>query len=188
MEPSAASGASGSGLAQSTPVTPQESPVISQAVHNAVAEEAVVRDNRTVALGARIREFSRAWTGVTADPWVLETVTHGLQFDFVMEPEHVEPAMPEYSNEEREAIEKVVRWDLGDRCRPINKYLEAGNYVAKELPSLLSLMHPGDHITRINIKCAYMSVPIHKDHQRYLVFGFDGKYYQYRTLPFGISV
>ncbi|KAI8326125.1 hypothetical protein GQ54DRAFT_253675 [Martensiomyces pterosporus] len=67
------------------------------------------------ALGARIGEFASAWPAVSTDPWVLDTVAHGVRFDFAAEPELPDVPEPDYTPEERAAIEKVVRWDLGDR-------------------------------------------------------------------------
>lgn len=169
-------------------------------------------------LGARIKKYAHEWANVTSDPWVLAAVSEGVRFEFSENPVYVTPPEPEYSAEQSAAIEKVIRWDLGDKVieeipynpqlfvsymytlpiggklkslvefRQLNMYLEAGNIKFEEPPSLSSLVCKNDWIARINIKCAYPSIPIHPEHQRFVVFKYDERYYQYRAMPFGISV
>jgi hypothetical protein len=40
----------------------------------------------------------------------------------------------------------------------------------------------------IDLKDAYYSVPIHKDHQKYLKFQWRGKLYQYTCFPNGLAI
>ncbi|KAJ1897203.1 hypothetical protein LPJ66_003523, partial [Kickxella alabastrina] len=84
-------------------------------VSGPVAEVAQKAAPKDVALGARISEYANAWLGFCTDPWVISTVTHGLLFDFSAEPEYNTMPDPEYSANESAAIEKVIRWDLGDK-------------------------------------------------------------------------
>jgi hypothetical protein len=37
-------------------------------------------------LGGRIKYFSRAWELISADPWILNVVRHGLKLDFEAPP------------------------------------------------------------------------------------------------------
>ncbi|PIA17683.1 hypothetical protein COEREDRAFT_85951 [Coemansia reversa NRRL 1564] len=68
-----------------------------------------------VTLGGRILEFSSSWTAVTADSWVLQTVAEGLRLDFAASPEPAGNTEAEYTLDDRAAIERVIRWDLGDK-------------------------------------------------------------------------
>ncbi|XP_067650905.1 uncharacterized protein [Haliotis asinina] len=45
----------------------------------------------------------------------------------------------------------------------------------------------GDWLTSIDLKDAYLHVPMHPEFQKYLRFSFDGVCYQFRVLPFGIT-
>lgn len=43
-------------------------------------------------------------------------------------------------------------------------------------------------ITKIDLKDAYVVVPIHKESRQFLSFRHHGEIFQYRSLPFGLSV
>ena len=49
-------------------------------------------------------------------------------------------------------------------------------------------MHPGCYMASIDLKDAYYSIPIHKDHQKYLKFAWWGKLYQYTCFPNGLAI
>ena len=41
---------------------------------------------------------------------------------------------------------------------------------------------------KLDLKDAYLQVPIHPDHHKFLQFQWEGKTYQFKCLPFGLSV
>ena len=53
--------------------------------------------------------------------------------------------------------------------------------------NLLHIIDPGDYLVSLDLSDAYLHVPIHPDHRKYLRFIFQGKHYQWKVLPFGIS-
>ena len=50
------------------------------------------------------------------------------------------------------------------------------------------MMRPGCFMASIDLKDAFYSVPIHKDHQKYLKFQWRGKLYQYTCFPNGLAI
>jgi len=42
-------------------------------------------------------------------------------------------------------------------------------------------------MVKLDLKDAYLQVPIHPDHQKYLTFQWNSKFYQFTCLPFGLS-
>lgn len=46
----------------------------------------------------------------------------------------------------------------------------------------------GDWFVTIDLKDAYFQIPIWKGHWRFLRFVFNGKTYEFKALPFGISL
>lgn len=55
------------------------------------------------------------------------------------------------------------------------------------LTDLKALIAPADWLASIDLKDAYLHVPIHPDHHKYLRFIFQGRHYEWVALPFGIS-
>ena len=54
--------------------------------------------------------------------------------------------------------------------------------------SLLRLVRQDDWFTSVDLKDAYFHVPIYPPHRKYLRFAFQGICYEYRVLPFGLSL
>ena len=46
---------------------------------------------------------------------------------------------------------------------------------------------PGDWLVKLDLKDAYLSVPIHVSHQKFLRFRWESKEWQFQALPFGLS-
>ncbi|XP_013929465.1 PREDICTED: uncharacterized protein LOC106555206 [Thamnophis sirtalis] len=58
------------------------------------------------------------------------------------------------------------------------------------MPSLLSILEsiqPNDLLSSIDLTEAYLHIPILPDHRKFLRFSYEGKHFQYRALPFGLS-
>ena len=53
--------------------------------------------------------------------------------------------------------------------------------------TLRDLLRPGDWLGKIDLKDAYLVIPIHQTHRDYLRFQFLGKTYHFTCLPFGLS-
>ena len=53
---------------------------------------------------------------------------------------------------------------------------------------LLELIRPGDWATSLDLKDAFLHVPIFPEHRKYLRFHFRGQSYQYNVMPFGYSL
>jgi hypothetical protein len=55
------------------------------------------------------------------------------------------------------------------------------------LSTVLQSLTVGWWAASIDLKDAYLHVPIHKDHRRFLQFVYKETVYQFRCLPFGLS-
>ena len=55
------------------------------------------------------------------------------------------------------------------------------------LRSVLRAVKPGDWLASIDLKDAYLHVPIRPSHRQYLRFAFRGRCYQWLVLPFGLN-
>ncbi|KAK5913620.1 hypothetical protein CgunFtcFv8_008136 [Champsocephalus gunnari] len=54
--------------------------------------------------------------------------------------------------------------------------------------SLLRLVRQNDWFTSVDLKDAYFHIPVYYPHRKYLRFTFQGICYEYRVLPFGLSL
>lgn len=57
----------------------------------------------------------------------------------------------------------------------------------QSLQSILESIREGNFLTSIDLKEAYLHVPILPTHQQFFQFHYMGRHYQYQALPFGLS-
>ena len=80
-----------------------------------------------------------------------------------------------------------------DDIRPIfnlmwlNEHIEAEHFQMEDIRTAMALLRPGDWFTKVDIKDAYMHVPMHADAIPYLGFQWELVWYRYNTLPFGLN-
>ena len=72
--------------------------------------------------------------------------------------------------------------------RGLNKHLRKVGFKMLTTESLLRKVRQGDWFTSIDIKDAFLHVPIYPPHRKFLRFAFEGKVYQYTVLPFGMRL
>lgn len=56
------------------------------------------------------------------------------------------------------------------------------------VPRVRQAIVAGDWFATIDLKDAYFQIPIWQGHWRFLRFGFEGRIFEFRVLPFGISL
>lgn len=72
--------------------------------------------------------------------------------------------------------------------RGLNVFLKVLPFRMLRVKDVLQVISPGDWFTSIDLKDAYFHVPIAPPHWRFLRFAYQGKHYQFRVLPFGLSL
>lgn len=72
--------------------------------------------------------------------------------------------------------------------RGLNVFLKRLPFHMLKTGEMLQAISPGDWFTSIDLKDAYFHVPIVACHQQFLRFAFQGRHYQFRVLPFGLSL
>ena len=86
----------------------------------------------------------------------------------------------------------VTKKDGGFRpildLRGLNTYLKVLPFHMLRTADVLQTVKTQSWFTSIDLKDAYFHVPIAVHHRQYLRFAFEGKAYQFRVLPFGISL
>ena len=69
----------------------------------------------------------------------------------------------------------------------LNQWVETPHFKMEGLTTLRDLLRQGDWMVKVDLKDAYLTVPMHPDHQCYLRFSVGGIDYQFTCLPFGLA-
>ena len=72
--------------------------------------------------------------------------------------------------------------------RPLNEFLPAQHFKMETIQHVCSVLNRNDYLTSIDLSDAFLHVPIHPDSRRYLQFLWKGRLYQFKVLPFGLSL
>ena len=165
----------------------------------------------------RLNHFVQKWMMFTQDSWVLQTVQgYHIEF-MNPPVQHSFPGMPSLSPSQetvvdqemkelsaKEAIHQIPTQTLsnevfissmfivpkkdGGNCpvinlKPLNQFL-----VYEHFKNMLKdLLKQDDYVVKIDLKDAYLTVPIWKDHQKYLRFLRKGAPHEFASLPFGLT-
>ena len=70
--------------------------------------------------------------------------------------------------------------------KDINVFIPVQHFRMETLAVILPQISAGDWAVSIDLRDAYLHVPIHVRYRRLLGFQFQGRTYQYRVLPFGL--
>ena len=71
--------------------------------------------------------------------------------------------------------------------RALNRFISSQHFKMEGVNLLKDLIQSGDWVTRVDLKDAYFTVPIHPTHQKYLRFIWKQEIFQFTCLPFGLS-
>jgi len=69
----------------------------------------------------------------------------------------------------------------------LNSFVKMEHFKMEGLHILPDLIQQGDWMIKLDLKDAYLQVPIHKDNQHLLQFKWEQKTYQFVCLPFGLT-
>ena len=72
--------------------------------------------------------------------------------------------------------------------RSLNKYCKALKFHMLRTADVLQAIRKDIWFMKIDLKDAFFHIPIAPLHQQFLRFAFEGRAYQFRVLPFGISL
>ncbi|XP_050512905.1 uncharacterized protein LOC126888594 [Diabrotica virgifera virgifera] len=68
-----------------------------------------------------------------------------------------------------------------------NRFVKTKHFKIEDRKTVSSLIIPNCYMATVDLKDAYLLVPIREGHRKYLRFFFEGSLYQYNSLPFGLS-
>lgn len=71
--------------------------------------------------------------------------------------------------------------------KPLNRFVEYEHFKMESLKSVKFLVREREWMTKVDLKDAYLTVPVHLEHQKYLRFYWGNKLFQFSYLPFGLA-
>jgi hypothetical protein len=71
--------------------------------------------------------------------------------------------------------------------KPLNRFIIKQSFKMESLRTVKKAVQVGDWLVSIDLKDAYLHVPIRPVHWKYLRFKMAGQAYQWKVLPFGLS-
>ena len=70
----------------------------------------------------------------------------------------------------------------------LNTFIENKHFQMENLSSIKTLLNPGDWMTKLDLRDAYLTVAIDPQSQKFLRFIWKDKIYQFQALPFGLNI
>ena len=71
--------------------------------------------------------------------------------------------------------------------RPLNQYVHYEHFKMEGIHMLRDLLRKEDYLVKMDLKDAYFTVPVWKNHQKFLRFVWKETMYEFACLPFGLS-
>jgi hypothetical protein len=78
-------------------------------------------------------------------------------------------------------------WRAVLNLKPLNTFVAKHHFKIENWWSLRALLQPGDYMVRLDLKDAFLSIPIHPDFVKFLCFDWKGQRYAWQRLPFGLT-
>ena len=70
--------------------------------------------------------------------------------------------------------------------KPLNRFMENCHFKMEGIGKVKKLLRKGDWMCMVDLKDAYLSVPIARQHRKFLRFVWEGATFEFTCLPFGL--
>ena len=71
--------------------------------------------------------------------------------------------------------------------KSLNQYVRARHFKMESIQTAKGLLRRGDWMVKLDLKDAYLSIPMHVTHRQFLAFRWRGRLWRFKTLPFGLN-
>ena len=79
------------------------------------------------------------------------------------------------------------RWRLILNLKALNQFVIHEHFKMEDIRCVKDLLNWGDYMCKLDLKDAYLSIPIQQSFRKFLKFSWQGKMHEYTALPFGLS-
>ena len=95
--------------------------------------------------------------------------------------------IPRFSSIFFMAPKKGNKWRPILNLRPLNKFIIPKKFRMETLSGILRLLYAGLWVTSLDLKDAYLHIPVRRSDQEFLCFSCKGHLYRFVAMPFGLS-
>ena len=178
-------------------------------------KEVTERENIDYDLGGRLQNYAEKWKILNSD-WAYNTVAHGARFSFTTKPRLRrikrldKRTSPTVDDEVRTLIKKGVvkrvpsfsrtfvsplftvpkpngSHRLIINMKKLNKFIRKEKFKMLKLKDAFDAIPKGSWACSIDLKEAYLQVPLSRSLRKYVSFSWHGRLYVFRTLCFGLT-
>ncbi|KZS01755.1 Uncharacterized protein APZ42_001485, partial [Daphnia magna] len=71
--------------------------------------------------------------------------------------------------------------------KPLNQFIQYEHFKMENLDSARFLLRKGDWMVKLDLKDAYLTIPVHPSYQKFLRFKWKGLFFQFKCLAFGLA-
>ena len=174
----------------------------------------IKQQSRTV--GGALRFHCQEWRKLTDNPWIIQC-TQGYHLELIGTPPENYPVLsPRRPPEQSRVLEREVQdllakdaikpttksgffspmfvvpkkdggWRPIINLRKLNAFLSVFHFKMENINSVRDVIQENDYMGKIDLKDAYLTVPVWEKHRKYLKFAWGGQCYQFKSLPFGLA-
>lgn len=169
-------------------------------------------------LESRLRDNLNNWEKIGAPTTVLEWLREGVPIKFVSKPNHTVLHNPKFSDLhrtfirgelkrllEKGAIERCIKkpmfvspinvvpkknkkYRLITNLKLLNDHIEKKSFRNEDIRTTIELVESNDDMVSLDLKDCFYHLPVHTMFRDYLGIFFEGKFYRWRVLPFGLCL
>lgn len=170
-----------------------------------------------VRAAGRLKYFVEEWRSITSNKFVINSIK-GYKIRFTSPPFQAQvPTAPLLQGSQslydvRKAINKLL--DLGAirpciaekpqfvssyflvpkadgfvlNLKKLNEFIQTKHFKLEDSRTVTKLISKNDFLAKLDLENAYFLIPIDKNSSKYLRFIFQGQYFDFLCLPFGLNV
>ena len=83
--------------------------------------------------------------------------------------------------------QKGRAYETSINLKALNQYVQPQHFKMEGMQNLRDLLRQNDWMTKLDLKDAYFTIPIHSNHRQHLRFSVEEQSFQFTCLPFGLS-
>lgn len=157
------------------------------------------------------------WEEISAPEFVLNIIRHGVTVPFLHEPSTFFIKNGQFSASQKDFLDSEIpklvnkgvisqvskrpigvspltcvakkgnKWRLCLNLQYLNQFIDTPKFSCENIDTVANYVQYGDHLVSCDLESGFLHVKVSKDHRQFLGFEYDGRFYVYNTLVFGLS-